>query len=653
MQVKGQERPSSASDTTIGRDVLGAAPHKTASDLMGTVPGVFVTQHSGQGKAHQIFFRGFDAQHGQDIEISAGGIPVNEVSNVHGQGYADVHFLMPELVLNLHAKPGSYAASQGDFAVAGSLDFELGYTEPGVTAAVTVGMFGEKRLFLAYHPKNAPDETFAAFEGQTTDGFGPARASRRVGGVGQVLFPITEKLDARILATGYASRFDSAGVLTLKDVLSTDSDPFATYDANQGGDSVRFSGLTELRSHDEEARDTFALAPFVVVRHLRLRHDFTGFLVDPQNGDTTEQVNDAKTFGLKTHYQRKFELFSKRDHIEVGAYTRADWIDQTELRIAQVDSHTTKTLVDAEIQATNIAGYVEAEATAWKRVRLNLGVRVDGLFFSALDRTLQDAGAERSAMGFHIGKKASLDVLPVTGLHLFASYGDGFRSPQARSLSNGETAPFAEVLSFEGGARYSRGPELDLSAAVFHTRLSSDLVFDEAVARNEPVPATARTGFLAAVTARPVPWFTSSTSATFSHAEFTEGDAENEEGDLVPYAPQVVIRSDMRASIPVATFLDRKLVVNLGTGLSFLGARPLPFGDFGRDVFLLDATAGVRFQEGEIRLDVFNMLDSRYFDGEFVYASNFEQGGPATRVPQRHVTVGSPATLFVTFAAYI
>ena len=154
----------SASQVVRQRDVIAATPHQTASDLLALVPGVYITQHSGEGKAHQIFLRGFDAQHGQDVEISAGGVPVNEVSNVHGQGYADLHFLMPEIVREIDAMPGPFDPRQGDFAVAGSIRMHLGYDEPGITAKGTLGSFGTRRLFLAFHPTGAPPETFVAFD---------------------------------------------------------------------------------------------------------------------------------------------------------------------------------------------------------------------------------------------------------------------------------------------------------------------------------------------------------------------------------------------------------------------------------------------------------------------------------------------------------
>jgi hypothetical protein len=175
--VRARAQPASASDTVLDRRALEATPHRNGSELLREVPGVFVTQHGGEGKAQQLFFRGFDAEHGQDIEIWAGGAPVNEVSNIHGQGYADLYFLIPEVVEEIHSQPGTYDPRQGDFAVAGSLDFRLGLSEPGMTLAASAGNFGTRRYLLAYHPKDADSQTFGAFELYSTDGFGPSRAA--------------------------------------------------------------------------------------------------------------------------------------------------------------------------------------------------------------------------------------------------------------------------------------------------------------------------------------------------------------------------------------------------------------------------------------------------------------------------------------------
>src|SRR5262249_54354894 len=152
--------------------------------------------------------------------------------------------------------------------------------------------------------------------------------------------------------------------------------------------------------------------------------------------------------------------------------------------------------------------------------------------YSAEDSGGKAEGQGRAAQGAHIGKKATIEVATLPGLSALVSYGDGFRSPQARSLAEGETTPFTQVMSYEGGLRY-RNEHLHASAAAFQTLLTDDLVFDQATARNERVPATKRTGFTAEFAALPAPWLASSASATYTRAEFRETSGAFKKGDLV------------------------------------------------------------------------------------------------------------------------
>jgi outer membrane receptor protein involved in Fe transport len=262
------------------------------------------------------------------------------------------------------------------------------------------------------------------------------------------------------------------------------------------------------------------------------------------------------------------------------------------------------------------------------------------------------ASQARAAQGAHLGKKGTVDFLVLPGLHALASYGEGFRSPQARSLSEGERTPFAEVTSYEVGIRYGEGNRFQGSLAAFHTRLSEDLVFDQTTARNERVPGTQRTGIAAELTAR-ADWLTTSASVTYTRASFTGSDAQYKEGDLLPYVPQLVGRVDIGAKRKLARILGRDLVGHVGTSLESLIRRPLPYSEFGHDIFLMDARAGLRLKELELGLDVYNLLDASWYDGEFVYASNFDRGKPAQLVPFRHVTVGAPRSFFMSLTLHI
>jgi outer membrane cobalamin receptor len=654
VHVNGTAPPRSASETTRERDVVTAAPHRTASDALVVVPGIFVTQHSGEGKAHQIFLRGFDAVHGQDLELWVGGVPVNEVSNIHGQGYADLHFVMPEVIHRVTATPGTYDPKQGDFAVAGTVRMKLGYPEPGATIKGAIGSFGGRRLFLAYHPKEASEETFAAGEIYETDGFGPNRAARRGSMIAQATHDFGSGASLRMLASTYSGRYDSAGVVPEADIESGRLDRFAVLDPKQGGYSTRTQLLTELHKEVEGAQ--WSIAPFIVFRTLHLRQNFTGFFIDTQRGgkskldsDNTQQVNDAITAGATASYRKTVKLFAANDEIELGVYGRHDIIQQSQRRLSDVDDSPTETLVDAEVRATNVAGYVDAALHPLRRLVVRGGLRADALSYAARDEGRQ----ARAAQGAHFGKKLTLDYGLFPRTHVLASYGEGFRSPQARSLSEGEKTFFTEVTSYELGLRYDQGRALSGSVAGFYTRLSEDLVFDPETARNERVPGTERKGLAAEVTLRPTGWFLVSSSATYTRATFTGSNEQYASGDWLPYVPQLVLRTDAAVKLTLARVLDRDLVGRIGSGLEGLANRPLPFKDTGRNVFLIDASAGFRLKEVEVGVDVFNLLDADWYDSQFVYASNFARTPNPSRVPQRHVTVGPPRTLFFTLTLFV
>jgi TonB family protein len=648
VRVFGAASPRSASETRIGRRTLQAAPHRNASEMLLTVPGVFVSQHSGEGKAHQIFYRGFDAVHGQDMAVWAAGAPVNEVSNVHGQGYADLHFLIPELVQEIESQPGVYDPRQGDFAVAGSLRFTVGQAEPGVIARAGFGSFGRRRAFLSYRPADAPPETFAAFELESSDGFGPARAARHGSAMAQVEHDLGP-LSARLFASTYAGRFDSAGVLRLADIESGRVDRFATYDDRQGGDSSRTQlvlTLTDERPAEpstlEQPPERWGLSPYLVLRRLRLRSNFTGYLSSPE-GDSTQQINETLTLGARAWYRRALPLFSARDGLEAGVMLRSDSIRQSQHRLSLVDDRVTDDEaspgIDAHVRATNATGYVDLALYPLPRLSLRGGLRADTLAFS----TEEAGGSARAALGAQLSKRGTAELVLAPGLHAVASYGEGFRSPQARSLADGETTPFTRVVSAETGLRYRLDERLSASLAGFYTHLSDDLLFDPATLGSEVVPATERLGATLSVESAPIADLSASGSVTLARATFAASSDRYAEGSRVPYAPQLTARADA-AFTPVLGRLGAlgALRSHLGAGVTYIEGRPLPYGETGHDALLFDARASLRLGPLETGLDIYNLFDAAWYDGEFVYASSF--GGAASLVPERHVTVGAPRT---------
>ena len=617
-------------------------------------PGVHLSQHSGQGKAHQIFLRGFDAVHGQDVEIHAGGIPVNDVSNVHGQGYADLHFLVPEAVLRLRVLEGAYDPRQGDFAVAGSMDFDLGLSRRGLLARTSVGRFGLVRSLLAWGPSSQPQQTFVVAELARADGFGPARAWRRASVLGQALVPLSGSLQLRLLASAYAGSFDSAGVLRVDDYEAGRREFFDAGAEHQGGAAGRHQVLAEVLYRGVRTRAE--LTSYVVLRDLLLRHNFTGYLQLPETlqalegghqprGDLTEQHHEALIVGGRARYRRLLSVWGRPQALELGITWRHDRVDQARRLLQAVDRKVWAERVNARVRVTDLGIHGDLRLDLHRRLKLRAGLRADGVAFRVEDLMGrgEGAGTRREAFGFHVGPKATLELRLCRALRLFVSYGNGFRTPQALSLGQGESAPFTEVHAAEVGGWLRLSPwRLRGTLSGFVTHVAQDLVFDHASGRTVATGPTTRGGVTLLLQATPRPWLRGTFSGTWVHA------TRDDTGELLPYAPPLVLRLDLDARRRVGQAWGWPLSLFGDLGISVVGPRPLPHGEQTGAVALLDAGAGITLGAVSLSLEIFNLADVRHRDGEFVYASSFSRptaGQAVTLVPARHFTAGRPFSI--------
>ncbi|MBP9113821.1 MAG: TonB-dependent receptor, partial [Polyangiaceae bacterium] len=474
-----KEMPSSASSTVRAQDVLSIGLSKTGSDALRMVPGMAITQHSGFGKAHQYYFRGFDAAHGQDIEFNVAGIPVNDVSNVHGQGYSDLHFVIPETVREIRSTPGSYRGEQGDFAVAGSMRYELGLARPGAMIRAGAGSFGTERIFAAFRPESMSQDTFVAFDQQSTRGLGTQRAASSASFLGQTTLALGEKANLRVFFGSYFSNFQSPGVL-LQDDVELDRASFDTsYDPKQGGRSTRHQALVEWTQTSEKQK--LSVSSYAVARGFSLRQNYTGYTFDARanafRSDNTEQIQDGWIAGAKARLERKMKLLSDEDRWIFGVATQTTQMDQRQSEFEIGTDRVSSSILDAKVHVTNVSGYVDMELHPVSPLRIHGGVRLDTYFFSATDRATTDRAASRYAQGVRVGPKLSAELQISKGALLSASFGEGFRSPQARSVYDGQTVEFTRVTNVEVGSRVhtdpkTKGAQLDGSIAFFGSLLS-------------------------------------------------------------------------------------------------------------------------------------------------------------------------------------
>jgi TonB family protein len=243
-------RAHGTSDYTVQLGELRIIPRANASDALKLAPGFLLTNEGGEGHAEQVFLRGFDAHEGQDLEFTVDGVPINDAGNLHGNGYADTHFIIPELIQSIRVLEGPYAPQQGNFAVAGSADYHLGLEQRGVAARYTVGSFDTQRLLLTWGPKDASTGTFGGAEYYSTNGFGTNRQAQRGSGIGQYETPVGQHGLLRVTAQAYFTEFNSAGVVREDDYESGRVGFYGVEDPNLTGNESgtarhRWDGLLQ------------------------------------------------------------------------------------------------------------------------------------------------------------------------------------------------------------------------------------------------------------------------------------------------------------------------------------------------------------------------------------------------------------------------
>ncbi len=366
VNVLGRRPPPSrgAADFQIRVAELAEVPRANASDLLKLAPGILLTNEGGEGHAEQIFMRGFDAGDGQDLEMTVGGVPINEAGNLHGNGYADTHFIIPELVEQLRVVEGPFDPRQGNFAVAGSADYQLGLRRRGLTASATAGSWGTRRVLGLWGPPGESTHTFAGAEIYETNGFGQNRDAQRGSAMGQYEGRFGETGSFRLTAQGYSTHFHSAGVLREEDYQSGRIGFYDSYDLStfagervpEGGDASRYSIAADLETHPGDTVLTQQL--FVIKRDMRLLENFTGFLLDvqeplqslhDQRGDMLDLNVHELTFGARGAARLHLDAFALRQELELGYFARGDQADGTQQRLEASTGVPYKTDTDLEL----------------------------------------------------------------------------------------------------------------------------------------------------------------------------------------------------------------------------------------------------------------------------------------------------------------
>jgi hypothetical protein len=662
-----EKRPATAaSQLSVPAADFENQPINRPADLLQAAPGLFTTYPSGGGKASQILLRGFDSDHGTDVAIFVDDLPVNLRSHAHGQGYADLSFLIPETIERIDISKGPYYANIGDFDTAGAINFVPYDRLSESVAKLEIGQFNTQRYLVMGSPRTGPfsgeDPALSAVlavEGDATDG--PFRNpddfdSYKLYARFNAKLSDTQKLT--FWSSWYSGTWNASGEIPLRAVDDGEISRFGSIDPSQGGDSQRFNVLL---------RNTWTLAPNQRIEatawaseyKLNLYTDFTFFLNNPSDGgDGLVQRDRRWLYGGEIAYHGRFDLGIVPVALSGGLQLRTD-----DARVSagnQTQREITSITESNDISETSLAPYVQAEIFLAPWARSVLGLRVEQFWFNVRNELPGPGGSygDREAnlvlpkatlvfRPFSLEGPLSLSFQPLADSELFLNYGEGYHSNDARVVTchlptegcdpSVQTLPIA--TGEEVGWRTHIGSWVNVSASYWWLQLQEELVFDPDTGTNAIRPRSHRQGVEVETQAHLLEWLTYDLQFTYSTAVL------GNEG-YVDQAPIWTLATGLTARHPSG------ITANLR--LRSLGRR---YGVNGDQVALLHGYAVAdfflryRWRHFEVSLGVENLTDENYASTELYYTSRLP-GEPAAGVPDYHFTPGRPRNVSVGLAAY-
>lgn len=629
--------PDPVATTRLTPREMNAAPHRNAEEVLRQVPGLTLLQHGSEGKGHQFFMRGFDATHGADLTSSVDGIPLNEWSNIHGQGYLDLGIILPEMISEVTVTKGPINLDQGAFAMAGSADYRLGVDRAarGFCGAYTIGTTNRHRLFAGYSPPDGTGSQFAGIGATYDDGFGEGRSLRRAIFNGRVrLLDLGDHGELHLLGLGGISRFDLPGPLRNEDIASGRVDFYDSYDPDSRGESAR--GITALTYDAAIGEHEVLITGYGGYRLLDVLQNTTGFLEFPDRGDRREQHQQTWSFGLLG--QHEIELIDELS-LRTGVGIRGDFFAQREDYVDRdVEVHAERrSLEGLQLLAHSYAGLRWAPSD---ELHFNAGARAALVRVDITDRLADDA--ESSGTLAVATPRLSAHWRPHKKWRLFAAYGRGYRPPEARAFStftpdrtgfeddeDDRRSPEITVAdTVEMGTSYDVTDALTASLSTYATFIERETVFDHVSGLNLELGSTRRVGAELHVHSHPLSWLELSGDLNVVDARFTDS------GNRVPLVPWLT--AGLRG---IAT---HKSGWQAGLRILAIPSRPLPNGATGSALFTADATISYVWEWLRIGLELENLLNRQLREGEYHFASHWRPDEPPSEIPVLHTSAGPP-----------
>ncbi len=653
-------QPAASSSEVRARD-LELRPHSTTQEILNDLPGIVVAQHQGGGKAPQWFVRGFDADHGTDVAVFIDDLPINLRTHAHGQGYADLNPLIPEVLDAVEVHKGPYLAEYGDFATAGALNFVTRDQFAQSFVLAEGGSFDAMRYVGGGSHDFGFLKTLVAGQAYFADGpFDHPQDFQRYNLYVKVSAAPSPTSKLWLATSIYDGSWHGSGQIPLREVSAGRLDRFGSIDPTEGGDTDR----EDLTLHYDEALtpvDTLELLAYGSRYKLALFSDFTffkdtglRFFEDPDGrifdtdahrfvglddlptghagfvpGDGIEQNDQRYLYGGRARVTHVWTGFRFPMETKLAVETRNDDVNVALHR--QVRRNRFLDVNELAVSERSLGTYLTDEVFFTDWLRLEAGLRGDVFFVDGRNRLRRQrsdpnfdpvriAGSTSASI---VSPKATLVVTPVADTDFYFDFGEGFHSNDARdaltSLRSGESSLLTKALGYEVGARTRLFDRLDLAAALWLLDLDSELIFSGDAGTQEtgtsfiPSPPTRRWGVDLESRYQITRRLFADYDLSYADPRYTgsASDGSIKAGDAVPLAPTLLMNGGLTAQLTAG--------LSAALRVRFLDDRPATPDRtlIARGYTVLDLLARYRWRNVEASLGLLNLTDTDWREAQF------------------------------------
>ncbi len=608
-------------------------PVKSAQEILRKVPGLMIGQHAGGGKAEQIFLRGFDVDHGTDVAINVDGMPVNMVSHAHGQGYADMHFIIPETIDNIDFGKGPFYVDKGNFNTAGYVGLTTKKTLDKNTISMEVGKYNTLRCLGMFKLlEGDTNNAYMATEYMLSDGvFESPQRFNRMNLMARYQYKNEDGNELNLSASHFQSKWDASGQIPQRAVDNGTIGRFGAIDDTEGGNTSRSNLLIDHEKQlDPHSRLTSKL--FVSQYDFELYSNFTFFLEDPVNGDQIKQKENRTIIGGESSYDKTLHWDRNNSQFQYssGLGFRYDDINEVELSHTLNRQTTLDRLAFGNIDEMNVYSFLNLnyKVDKWN---INPGVRLDYFQFdyeNLLTNTYDNQGEHKLIAS----PKLNLIYQASPKVQLFAKTGLGFHSNDTRVVvaNNGEkTLP--KAFGADIGTLYRPMDQLVFNMAFWQLQLQQEFVYVGDAGIVEPSGKSSRYGIDFGARYQITDWLYAYGDINYTYARSTE---EPNGQDYIPLAP------DLTSSGGISF----KGLKNLSAGLNYRFIKDRPANEDNSIVaegyFVTDFNLNYTLKNWSFGLIIDNLFDTEWNETQF--ATNSRLFDEPEAVEEIHFTPGTP-----------